>query len=58
MLKKQKTSWAKGPRKRTCLVRLEPDVYEAAKEEARKDCMPLIAWVSLVVRGELMMREL
>ncbi len=51
-----KFTWAKGRRKKTCLVRIDPDVYESVKEEASKDKMTLKDWVSLVLRGELMMR--
>ena len=36
-----KKSWAKGRKEPTCLVRIEPDVYYAAKEESEKEKMTL-----------------
>jgi len=49
-----KKSWGKGRREPTLLVRLEADVYQGAKEEAEKAKMTIKAWISQVVRGQLM----
>ena len=49
-----KKSWAKGRKDPTLLVRLDPDIYQGAKEEADKAKMTMKAWVSMVIRGQLM----
>jgi predicted HicB family RNase H-like nuclease len=54
MKTKTKKSWSKGRREPTLLVRLDVDVYQRAKEEAEKAKMTLKAWVSQVIRGQLM----
>jgi predicted HicB family RNase H-like nuclease len=49
-----KKSWAKGRKDPTRLVRIDPDIYQGAKEEAEKSKMTLKDWVSQCVRGQLM----
>ena len=51
-----KKSWAKGRKDPTLLVRLDPDIYAGAKEEAEKAKMTLKAWISQCVRGQLMLK--
>ncbi len=48
-----KKPWAKGRKDATCLVRLDPDIYEKAKEQAYKEEMSLKAWISSLVRFKL-----
>ena len=54
----KKKVWARGRKDPTCLVRIEADIFEEAKVQAEKDGMSLKAWVSLMIRGELMKRGL
>jgi predicted HicB family RNase H-like nuclease len=49
-----KKVWAKGRREATHLVRLEPDIYQDAKNMAEKEGMTLKAWISLVIRRLLL----
>jgi len=49
-----KKVWAKGRKDPTLLVRLDADVYQGSKEEAEKAKMTLKAWISQVIRGQLM----
>lgn len=55
-MEKTKKSWARGRKEPTLLVRLEPDVYQGAKEEAEKAKMTMKAWISEVIRGQLMIK--
>jgi predicted HicB family RNase H-like nuclease len=48
-----KTSWAKGRKEPTCLVRLDSDIHIKAKIQADKESVSLKEWVSLVVRDKL-----
>lgn len=50
-----KKVWAKGRREATHLVRLEADIYQAAKDMAEKEGMTLKAWISLVIRRLLLL---
>jgi predicted HicB family RNase H-like nuclease len=52
-----KKSWAKGRKDPTCLVRVEPDIYNEAKEEAEKEKMTLKAWISMVIRNALNLKK-
>jgi predicted HicB family RNase H-like nuclease len=49
-----KNEWAKGRKDPTLLVRLDPDVHQGAKEEAKAAKLTLKDWVSQVIRGQLM----
>jgi predicted HicB family RNase H-like nuclease len=49
-----KREWAQGRKNPTLLVRLDLDVYQGAKEEAKKSKITIKNWVSQVIREKLM----
>lgn len=54
----KKKLWAKGRKERTCVTRLDEDVHEESKEMAKKYRMSLKAWVSSVLRREIILDEI
>jgi predicted HicB family RNase H-like nuclease len=52
-----KNEWAKGRKDPTLLVRLDADIHQGAKEEAKKSKMTLKAWISECIRSCLIIKK-